>query len=529
MNTKIGRNEPCPCGSGHKYKRCHGDPTKNNEAYSASIDTLHERAQALEFQRTEQQGKAKPIISATIGDNRVVLINNLVAKSKHWGTFHEFLFSYLTHALGSQWFHDENRKDIGIQHSIVRWFNLLQQQLSKPHQWIENIAMSSTTGAVAACLDLAYHLYLLAHNIDLQSVLIKRLKSQDHSHFIGAMAETHTIAAFIKAKFSIDFEDESDGSTTHCEFTAISENGKKYSVEVKARAAFKGHADIYTQLKKALNKRAKYPRIVFIEMNILNTLVDDIPDWVLHLESIWKEMERDLKLPNGGEAPPAYVFFINHPYEQYLEDKNYNYNAFLTGFKILGFEQNHAFPSLEAMLEHRDLHRDIYELFDAYKKYKDVPSTFEAQNPIQPGQSTFGRYLIGDIYSVQKDDGTFVDGRLDDAIVTGTKTMLVFSCQDGTSTIFSYELSADELAAYKAHPHTYFGQVREQKGVITDPLQWFDFFHNCYKQSTKDTLISFMSHTEDIKRLQMLSRDELAKKYALALAAQMHARGFEKR
>ena len=22
--TKIGRNEKCPCGSGRKYKRCHG-------------------------------------------------------------------------------------------------------------------------------------------------------------------------------------------------------------------------------------------------------------------------------------------------------------------------------------------------------------------------------------------------------------------------------------------------------------------------------------------------------------------------
>ena len=26
MNAKIGRNEPCPCGSGKKYKRCHGAP-----------------------------------------------------------------------------------------------------------------------------------------------------------------------------------------------------------------------------------------------------------------------------------------------------------------------------------------------------------------------------------------------------------------------------------------------------------------------------------------------------------------------
>jgi uncharacterized protein YecA (UPF0149 family) len=21
---KVGRNAPCPCGSGHKYKKCHG-------------------------------------------------------------------------------------------------------------------------------------------------------------------------------------------------------------------------------------------------------------------------------------------------------------------------------------------------------------------------------------------------------------------------------------------------------------------------------------------------------------------------
>jgi preprotein translocase subunit SecA len=22
---KVGRNEPCPCGSGKKYKKCHGE------------------------------------------------------------------------------------------------------------------------------------------------------------------------------------------------------------------------------------------------------------------------------------------------------------------------------------------------------------------------------------------------------------------------------------------------------------------------------------------------------------------------
>ena len=26
----VGRNEACPCGSGKKYKRCHGDPRLRN-------------------------------------------------------------------------------------------------------------------------------------------------------------------------------------------------------------------------------------------------------------------------------------------------------------------------------------------------------------------------------------------------------------------------------------------------------------------------------------------------------------------
>ena len=25
-DKKIGRNDPCPCGSGKKYKKCHGAP-----------------------------------------------------------------------------------------------------------------------------------------------------------------------------------------------------------------------------------------------------------------------------------------------------------------------------------------------------------------------------------------------------------------------------------------------------------------------------------------------------------------------
>jgi uncharacterized protein YecA (UPF0149 family) len=26
--NKVGRNEPCPCGSGKKFKQCHGSPDR---------------------------------------------------------------------------------------------------------------------------------------------------------------------------------------------------------------------------------------------------------------------------------------------------------------------------------------------------------------------------------------------------------------------------------------------------------------------------------------------------------------------
>lgn len=31
---RVGRNEPCPCGSGRKYKRCHGAPTRRRRGAS---------------------------------------------------------------------------------------------------------------------------------------------------------------------------------------------------------------------------------------------------------------------------------------------------------------------------------------------------------------------------------------------------------------------------------------------------------------------------------------------------------------
>lgn len=80
MSRKLGRNDPCPCNSGKKFKKCHGLPTLENEQSAEYI-----RRQVLdcpfpdlhasrEFQRKEQQGLGRPIISAQVQKQRVVAV-----------------------------------------------------------------------------------------------------------------------------------------------------------------------------------------------------------------------------------------------------------------------------------------------------------------------------------------------------------------------------------------------------------------------------------------------------------------------
>lgn len=47
MSTKVGRNDPCPCGSGAKYKKCCDNPVvlQQMEAEDAAQrDAMHELA-----------------------------------------------------------------------------------------------------------------------------------------------------------------------------------------------------------------------------------------------------------------------------------------------------------------------------------------------------------------------------------------------------------------------------------------------------------------------------------------------------
>jgi hypothetical protein len=48
---KVGRNDPCPCGSGKKYKKCHG---KDEEAAREEISAVADAGSATKQSASKQ-------------------------------------------------------------------------------------------------------------------------------------------------------------------------------------------------------------------------------------------------------------------------------------------------------------------------------------------------------------------------------------------------------------------------------------------------------------------------------------------
>jgi len=114
------------------------------------------------------------------------------------------------------------------------------------------------------------------------------LKNPDH--FWGALYETYAFALFALAGFEMELEDESDGSNTHCEFTARSKQGRAYVHRVQGPQQ-SNRADnedgspriddetlgLSKKLKDALSKSAQHERVVFIDLDLPNiTRLDQI-------------------------------------------------------------------------------------------------------------------------------------------------------------------------------------------------------------------------------------------------------------
>jgi hypothetical protein len=83
--------------------------------------------------------------------------------------------------------------------------------------------------------------------------------------------------------------------------------------------------------------------------------------------------------------------------------------------------------------------------------------------------------------------------------------------EDGQSAgIFEIPLSDVELAAWRRHPDTFFGEVTPARLRQGDYLSMYDFFHESTKKVSKEQLLQAMASAPDLERMRGLSQAEVA-------------------
>jgi len=214
--------------------------------------------------RQRQQGLGNPIISIEFHGHRLVAVKNRLLHSSGWKTFHDFLFDYLKMALGSEWGTAEIKRPLAQRHPLLVWYQKVCEFQQAHFTGKGQVSTAPATGALSAYLRVAYDLYALDHNAELQEKLLGRLRN--HDKFWGARYEVNVAAVFVRAGFTIEFEDESDRTTSHCEFTATHKRtGRKFSVEAKRREG--NRLRIVRLFNDALRKHANHARVIFIDIN----------------------------------------------------------------------------------------------------------------------------------------------------------------------------------------------------------------------------------------------------------------------
>jgi hypothetical protein len=524
---KIGRNDPCPCGSGQKFKRCHYSAkfelpylvqrARIEKDIEEKARQLLEEHKAREFQRQQQQGLGRPIISIEHMGYRFIAVKNRLYYSKKWKTFADFLNEYMGSVLGGEWGNAELKKPLETRHPILQWYYhiciLQRQYIQKPGE----IASMPTTGAVAAYYGLAYSLYLIAHNVhDIESRLIQRLKNPEN--FQGALYETRVAAELIRAGFELEFENEDDRSTTHCEFTATyTRTGRKFSAEAKSRPpALHGKGKqlrVQRQLHGALKKKAKYQRLVFIDINRpFGSTREEIVANFDRAIAIVKRSET--MLIDGAPAPAAYICLTNYP-DQYSLDAVPNWlgGRVLLGYKIADFGYGKQFESIRAAVRAREKHIELFDFEKSIIEHSVFPSTFDGQLP----STTFGdgkvpRLLIGQRYLVPDANGKEIPGVLEDAVVLTNESRAygIYKLDNGKRVWATSELTPKELEDYRRHPDTFFGVYKKVPKGIDGPIEMFDFLYDSYKDTPRERLLELIKDFPDFENFKDLSHKDLA-------------------
>jgi hypothetical protein len=533
MGDKIGRNQPCPCGSGLKYKRCHGSYT--NESAAASpffpdyMQHALERHRADERIREAQQGLGRPIIGFKSGDHQIVAVRNTVYFSDKWKAFPDFLADYMKQKIGGEWGNSEIAKPLSERHPILQWYDSYCRYQHDTIKTRGELVTVEVTGVVACYLGLAYSLYLLDHNVELQARLIKRLK--DPANFQGAFYELIVANILIRAGFELTLEDETDPASKHCEFAGLSRRtGKKYWVEAKMRAVAgvlgktlnDGGPDrnpisrLIPHLNDALAKPAADERLIFIDLNAEPVFgADHKPTW--HDPAIQRLERYEAKELAVGVK--AYVFVTNVGFHRRLTELP-AFAAAPFGLGMPDFNRPGTYRVSE-IYRRKQKHIDAHHIGSAFLEYAKFPSTFDGSLPSEAFGAPSSRVKIGESYFFNNVGEKGTVGTVTSASVHESErtAYIAIISADGTAQILSQPMSDGELADYKAHPDAYFGKIIPVSRRVEDRYQLFEWLMEANKGLTRQALLERLSSAPNLGALSELSDVDLLAEYCEALAA----------
>lgn len=524
--SKPGRNEPCPCGSGKLFKRCHGSIDRLDRHQAEFRPQLSDAAQAAcarhdakEFQRREQQGLGKAILSTQVDDQRVVAVNRKLLSSKNWRTFHDFLRDYPRIALGDAWFLEEIEKPPESRHLIATWFVRTGEQVIK-HGESSSLGGVPATGAIRAYLRFAYDLYALQHSVEVQRLLLDRIKSPQGFH--GAMYEVRVAAFLLRAGFTLELEDETDRRQTHVEFVATHQvSGAKFSVEAKRREGAK--IKVNRLLNSALAKRADHARLVFIDTNDGRLETHKYEHLPMPLAEVRQQLKRNAIDPVGKTMPAAYVIATWIPEEHHLDEAGLPMGFLLWGFGIEDLAPGHK--TLLEQVQIRRRHQPVFDMLSSMHKHQAIPATFDGEAAAFVKGAPPNDLKVGQWYEVGGPHGKAIKGALESGtvVVEHKAAWCVFRGEDCNRFIATVPLTDVELEAFKQHPATFFGTIDRNAGrsPMKTAMDWFEFLWEIYKETPMERLLELNAAAPDIADLAQLNQFDLATLYSVRMAETM--------
>ena len=350
--SKIGRNQPCPCGSGIKYKKCHllkggfpfGTPQVKKIELTPEIEKIKKEMETQQIERRKKLAKYGVFIDFVTpmpfkGKKVWALGSKIYPYQQESETFHEFIIHVLRWELGREWWEEQKALPKEKQHFVFKCFIKhyeWQQKNQVPENRVGNLWRAKPDGYSRALISLAFDVCSLLHAVHVPEMFLKKLRTK--KEYQGVRYEIAISAMFARMGYEVKFLDEEfsglKNQPKHSEFIAINpETKEEIFVECKSKTRkgilhregdFVEEREFRSSVSKlyrhALKQKPKdKPFIIFIDMN-LPLSPNTHPNDNLWVKAVTKMRDNATFGRKGEIAPTNAILFTNYSYH-YGTDK----------------------------------------------------------------------------------------------------------------------------------------------------------------------------------------------------------------